>query len=136
MTTSQEDRVRFANEELLAKGNLAAVEDFFTDDYVAHAGSKKYKGHAFVRSFANQLRSAIHGLRVVKVEFLAKQGATLTWQRTLNGKHENALKGIPPSRRKVTWREMVVTRFKGNKIAEDWVVSELAGELMSKLPRS
>jgi predicted ester cyclase len=41
--------------------------------------------------------------------------------------------GIPPSGKKVKWIEMVVTRFKDKKIAEKWVVSELAGELALKL---
>ena len=29
---------------------------------------------------------------------------------------------------------MVVTRFNGEKIAEEWTVSELAGQLLSKSP--
>jgi hypothetical protein len=33
------------------------------------------------------------------------------------------------------WRDMVVTRFESEKIAEDWAVSELAGALVLKLPR-
>ena len=41
--------------------------------------------------------------------------------------------GIPPTGQKVEWRDMVVTRFDGEKIAEDWAVSELAGQLLSKL---
>ena len=42
--------------------------------------------------------------------------------------------GIPPTGQKVEWRDMVVTRFDGEKIAEDWAVSELAGQLFSKFP--
>jgi hypothetical protein len=40
------------------------------------------------------------------------------------------MKGIPASNRKAEWTEMVVTRFENGKIAEDWLISELAGELM------
>jgi len=55
---------------------------------------------------------------------------------SLSGTHESELAGIPPSGKKVKWRDIVVTRFDGEKIAEEWTVSELAGQLMSKLPRA
>ena len=42
--------------------------------------------------------------------------------------------GIPPSKKKIKWNEMVVSRFEGDKIAEEWVVSELAGQLLLKQP--
>jgi len=42
--------------------------------------------------------------------------------------------GIPPLHKKVTWNEMLVSRFKNNKITQECVVSELAGELLLKQP--
>ena len=42
--------------------------------------------------------------------------------------------GIPPSGKRVEWKDMLHTRFDGDQIAEEWAVSELAGELMLKLP--
>ncbi len=38
--------------------------------------------------------------------------------------------------KKLKWNEMVVSRFEGDKIAEEWVVSELAGQLLLKLPKT
>lgn len=136
MAKSNEERIRFANHEILEKGNLAAVDKIFAADYVVHAGGKDHKGVAFVRRFVEQLRSAIPNLRVVEVALLMQAGDTIAWQRTSSGTHEAGLAGIPPSRQKVEWRDMVVTRFDGEKIAEEWTVSELAGQLMSKLPRA
>lgn len=106
----------------------------FAADYVVHAGAKDHKGVAFVRRFVAQLRSAIPNLRVVEVALLIQAGDTIAWQRTSSGTHEAKLKGIPPSPQKVEWRDMVVTRFDGEKIAEEWTVSELAGQLLSKPP--
>ena len=134
MAKSTEEQLRFAHHEILEKGNLAAVDKIFAADYVVHAGGKDHKGVAFVRRFVEQLRSAIPNLRVVEVALLMQAGDTIAWQRTLSGTHEAELAGIPPSRQKVEWRDMVVTRFDGEKIAEEWTVSELAGQLMSKLP--
>ena len=60
-------------------------------------------------------------------------GDTVAWQRRLCGTHRADLMGIPPSGRNVEWTDMLVTRFDGEKIAEEWAVSELAGQLFSKL---
>lgn len=134
MAKSNEEQVRFANDEILGKGNLGVVDEIFATDYVVHAGGKDYKGPEFVRRFARQLRSAIPDLRVVEVALLIQAGDTIAWQRTLSGTHEAEMMGIPPTGQKVEWRDMVVTRFDGEKIAEDWAVSELAGQLLSKSP--
>ena len=135
MPRSYADRIRFANEEILGNGALDEVDNVFATDYVVHAGGKDYRGPQFVKRFVRQLRAAITDLRVVQVEILSQARGTLAWQRTLRGAHQSALRGIPPSGKKVEWRDLLVTRFDGEKIVEEWAVSELAAELMSKLPR-
>ncbi len=134
MAKSNEERIRFANDEILGKGNLGVVDKIFATDYVVHAGGKDHKGHEFVRRFVKLLRSAIPDLRVVEVALLIQAGDTIVWQRTLSGTHEADMMGIPPSGKKVKWSDMVVTRFAGEKIAEEWTVSDLAGQLLLKLP--
>ena len=134
MAESNEERIRFANDEIIGKGNLGAVDKVFATDYVVHAGGKDHKGHAFVRRFVGLIRSAIPNVRVVEVRTLLQAGDTIVWQRTLRGTHEAEMMGIPPSGREVEWRDMVVTRFAGEKIAEEWTVSDLAGQLLLKLP--
>ncbi len=136
MAKGNEERVRFATDEILGKGNLDVVDEIFATDYVLHAGGKDHKGLEFVRRFAKLLRSAIPDLRVVEVSLLIQAGDTIAWQRTLSGTHESEMMGIPPTGQKVEWRDMVVTRFDGEKIAEEWTVSELAGELALSQPRA
>ncbi len=136
MPPSNEKRIRIANEEVLGKGNLDVVEQFFSDDYVLHSGGKDHRGRSFVRRFVKQLRSAIPDLRVVDITVLTKAGNTIVWQRTLRGTHKAKMKGIPPTGKRVEWRDLVVTRMKRGKIVEDWAVSDLAGQLLSKRPRA
>jgi predicted ester cyclase len=132
---SKEEQIKESNVQLIEKGNLEAVETFFTSDYVAHAEDKNYKGHDFIKRFANHIRSAIPDISVLKVKFLVDSGNSIAWQRTLTGTHKADMMGIPPSKKKITWNEMVVSRFEGYKIAEEWVVSELAGQLLLKQPK-
>jgi len=132
---NKEEKIRRANEELIGRGNLGIVDDIFAIDYVAHAGEKEYSGHSFIKRFVNQIRTAIPDIRVAEVKFLARDVNTIVWQRTLRGTNEEEMQGIPPSGKKVKWVDMVVTRFKNEKIAEEWVVSELMGELLLKVSR-
>ncbi len=135
MPNRNKEIIQFANDELVSQGNLNIVEETFAIDYVAHADGKEYKGIDFVKRYAKQLRKAIPDLEVVKIKFFIESSDTITWERTSCGTHLADMKGIPPSGKKVKWRDMVVTRFKEGKITEEWVVSELAGELLLKIPR-
>jgi predicted ester cyclase len=130
----KEKLIKYANDKIIGQGNLDVVAEVFSTAYVVHTGGKDYIGHEFVNRFARLLRSAIPDVRVLKVEFLSQAGNTITWQRTLGGTHRADLMGIPPSGQKVKWRDLMVTRFEGEKIAEEWAVSELAGQLMLSLP--
>ncbi len=132
---NKEAHIRNANAQVVAQGNLDVVEEFFTADYLAHSDDKDYKGHDFIKRYARQIRKALPDLSVKNVEFLVHDGNTIAWQRTLQGTHKANLMGIPASDKKVVWKEMVVSRFEEDKIAEEWVVSQLAGKLLLKQPK-
>ncbi|MBK9510455.1 MAG: ester cyclase [Cytophagaceae bacterium] len=127
------DRLKQITDQLLSQGNSEIVDSAFSESYVAHSGDKNHKGHAFIKQFIKQLRTAIPDLKIVKIEVLAQSENLITWQRTLSGTHKAALKGIPASHKKIKWYEMVVTRFEGDKIAEEWLISDLAFQMMLKL---
>lgn len=131
----KEKQIKNSNNQLIDQGNLDEVDKFFTAEYIAHAEDKVYKGHDFIKRFTKQIRTALPDISVMKVEFLVKAGNTITWQRTLHGTHKANMMGIPPSEKKIIWNEMVVSRFESDKIAEEWVVSELAGQLLLKQPK-
>ena len=131
---NKEEQIEFANDKLFGQGDLDVVDEIFSADYIVHAGGKDYEGHEFIKRFVGQLRSAIPDIRVLKVEFLIEAGDTVAWQRTLSGTHKANMMGIPPTGQKVEWKDMVVTRFQDEKIAEEWTVSELAGQLLLHHP--
>ncbi len=47
MAQNNEERIRFASDEIVTKHNLDLVVELFAADYVAHAGEAKYKGTSF-----------------------------------------------------------------------------------------
>ncbi len=130
----KEKIIKLAVRRLIESGDFDIVEKVFSINYIAHAGDKDYKGHDFVKKFTKQIRSAIPDIKVKSIEFLSKSGNTITWQRTFSGTHKKNMKGIPPSDKKIKWRDMVVSRFEGETISEEWIISELMGELLLKTP--
>ena len=131
---NSEELIRFGNKELIENGNFNSVNEIFTKDYIAHAKGKDYKGHKFIKQWLQQLRSSIPDIRVLKADFYVQDGNTIAWKRTLCGTHKANLMGAAPSGKKIKWSDMMVSRFDGEKITEEWMVSELAGELLSKKP--
>jgi len=122
-----------AVQQLFDLGNLSQVEAIFDENYLAHAGTKTHRGHRFVRQYIKSVRRSIPDIRCMKVEILAGDEKCLAWQRSFRGTHQAPLKGIPASGKRVTWHEMVVTRFESGKIVEEWVISDLAFHLMLNL---
>ena len=134
MDKSPKEKIKIGNDELIGKGNLNIIEEIFAPGYVVHASGKDYKGHKFIERFIGQLRTAIPDIKVVKIEFFIQAGTTIAWQRTLSGTHLAEMMGAHPSGQKLKWSEIVISRFENDKIVEEWMVSELAGEMLSKPP--
>lgn len=128
----KEEKIKFANNELIAKGNLEIIDKVFDTEYIVHSGGKDYKGHNFIKRWAKQLTSAISDIKILKIEFFMQKDNSIVWQRTMKGKHIANLRGIEATNQIVEWNEMVVSRFENEKIIEEWLVSEFVGELLSK----
>lgn len=135
MEMNFKELIKYANDELISNGNLSVIDEVFSPDYIVHSGGKDYQGHEFIIRFTNLLLAAVSDIQVVDVEILLQAGDIVAWQRTLTGKHIANMMGALPSGQILTWRDMVVSRFENGQIAEEWNVSELAGEMLSKPPR-
>lgn len=133
---TKEERIKYTVDELICKGNLNLIPLTFSENYIANTGDKQYHGHRFLTNWSKQITRAIPKIKLVKIEFLLSHGQSITWLRTLTGIHEKTLKGIPATGKKVTWNELVVSRFDGNLIVEEWVVSELMGKLLLIQPKA
>jgi len=127
--------MKYSVDQLIGQGNFDIVDSIFSVNYVAHSGDKNHNGHKFIKQFAKQIRTAIPNIQIINVKLLAQTNNILTLQRTFSGTHKSKLKGIPASNKKVKWYEIVVSRFDKGKIIEEWIVSDLAFQLMLKQKR-
>jgi predicted ester cyclase len=129
------NQINTALEQLFEEGNIDIVECIFSKNYIAHHGDKTNSGQDFIKKFTKQLRKALPDLKIIKVEFLSQTNNMVTWQRSFSGTHTAAMKSIPASNKKIKWHEIVVSRFEDDKIVEEWLVSDLAFQMMLKQGR-
>ena len=130
MNQTLADCILAANEELLNKGNAGAADEFFAPTYVLHLTGQDLRGPRVVKGFVKELRRAFPDLRV-EVAVLVSEENRVAWQRTHRATHRADFKGFPASGRTILWRDMVVTRFEDEIIAEDWAVTDLAERLLA-----
>lgn len=131
MSDSLSSTIKEANSVLYADAAPGAVAVYFTDDYVVHVTSGDLAlGHDGVQRVLNLYRRAFPDAQV-DIEILVQHGDRVAWQRTFRATHLAAFRGFPPTRRPIVWREMVTSRFRDGRIAEEWLVSDLAEQLLA-----
>ena len=129
MSTAHCSRIHLANLEVLAQGRRDAIAAHFTAGYVVHVSGQQFRGHGAVAGVVDALRRAVPAL-TVEVDILMESAERLAWMRTCSGMQTGAFKGFPASGKPLVWRDMVVSRFEGELIAEEWVVTDLAEQLL------
>ena len=127
--------IKRANKVILADGNLDAVGEFFAQDYVAHGTTRELKGRPGVLKYIRMLRHAFPALKV-EVEVLLKGENRIAWHRKLTGVQKGSFMGFPATGRRITWRDMITSRFRKGIIAEEWVLTDLAEHLLLARKRS
>lgn len=123
-------KIEAANLALMTEGNVDAIAEFFTEDYIAHLTEQEMTGgHAAIRKVIQMYRKAFPDLQA-QVEILVASKDRVAWQRTVRGTHKGSFKGFPSTGQSVVWRDMVVSRFQDGLIAEEWIVTDLAEQLL------
>lgn len=119
-----------ANHALIEEGNVDAIPDYFAADYVAHLTDQDLAGgHRLIRGMLDLYQRAFPNPKV-EVEILLEGTDRVSWQRTIRAKQEGAFKGFPASGRDIVWRDVVTSHFRDGLITEEWVISDLAEQLL------
>ncbi len=130
MEESLASKIKKANTMLINNGNLEVVGDFFASDYIVHLTDRVMKGgHSTVRNILRSLRQSFPDIEV-EVDILLEGESRVAWQRTLRGTHEARFKNFPASDLQIVWRDMVTSQFCDGLITEEWVLTDLAEQLL------
>lgn len=133
MSTSATNTIRDATAAYLSlvRGEGDSIAQFFSDTYTAHLTERTLAGgHDLIRSVAAKFSGAFSDLGV-EVEVLVEGSGRVAWQRVFRGTQTGPFYGFPASGRQIVWRDMVTSRLEGGLIAEEWMVSDLAEQLLA-----
>ncbi|MEV4223037.1 ester cyclase [Nonomuraea sp. NPDC049725] len=74
------------------------------------------------------LHSAFPDLRV-EVEDVIAEGDKVVTRNTCTGTHLGEYMGLAPTGRSVTYKEILIARFAGGRLAETWAVVDVAAQM-------
>ena len=111
-----------------SSGELDRLEVFVSPDYVLHDPSLPEDVHGIdgARELVETYRGAFAGLTVT-VEHQIADGDHVATRYTCRGTHEGDIMGLPATGRDVTIAGLVISRFRGGKVVEEWEVSDVFG---------
>ena len=133
MTTEESTAVvrRFLD-EVISKGNMAALDETCAPDLVWYGGSVgEFRSLEEFNQGISPFFSAFPDLRVTANAVLS-EGDTVVCRYTWDGTHRGDFFGVPATGRLVTVSGISVYRVAGGKIVEEWWLEDLLG-LMQQL---
>ena len=128
MDESNGQVMRRAFEEIMTRGNIAAIDELFASDFTGHDTSGGTFGREEFREGVLDMLSAFSD-RQVKIadQVVAEDKVVTRWQAT--GVHAGEFNGIPATGRRVSLTGISIDRIAGGKIVESWEVTDDAGLL-------
>jgi steroid delta-isomerase-like uncharacterized protein len=123
------DILQAVNQALFCEAKLDAIDRYFTSDYTAHFTGGQITGYKSIRTVVGTILKAFSDIEV-DVKVLVDGNARVAWRRTMKGRQTGPFKGFPASGKSIVWTDMIVSEFREGKIAEEWVVTDLAERLL------
>lgn len=114
--------------EAFNKGNLSILEDVIHPEYHFSSPDSHLKGIGQLAEFIQSFRTAFPDLNLQIDDLFTSHDRSCT-AFTLRGTHKGDFMGIPATHKSVEVRGMVMSRFKDNKIAEEWEILDNLGFL-------
>ena len=121
-------------EEVIAKGNVAVVEQYIAPTYIGHSpGLPEARGPEGSRQRITALHAAFPDLRFT-VEDLIADGDKVAVRYTAHGTHKGDFMGVAPTGKEVTWTAITLFHLVNGKIQEAWLISDLGQQLRPAPP--
>jgi steroid delta-isomerase-like uncharacterized protein len=130
MSAENKSLARRAMDELWTKGNLAAVDQLYSENCVFHdlGNPEDIRGRDGIKQFARAYRTACPDLQCT-IEEVVAEGDKVALRWVSRGTHKGDLMGIGPTGKKVTFRGIQMQRISNGKIEEEWAGFNTLGAL-------
>ena len=113
------DLIRLLFEEVINQGNLAAVGEIFSADFVDHSTPEQPAGHEGLKDYFVMVRTGFPDLRVV-IDDLIAEGDKIVVRTTWRGTHLGTYESIPPTGQQVARTLIQIFRIAHGIIMEEW----------------
>jgi steroid delta-isomerase-like uncharacterized protein len=123
-------RVTRIPEEIFNRGNVDAVDELFTSDFIEHVRRPPGvpAGVAGFKQFVIMVRSAFPDFRYT-VEDTVEDGDTVVVRVSAHGTMKGDFMGMPASGKEATWQEIHMARLRNDKVVEHWACIDQLGML-------
>ncbi len=119
-------------DDIMSQGNIALIEEIFSDDYVNHDTSGPPGGWPHGRqgfyAVTGAYRGAFPDLHFT-IEAQVAEGDRIVTRWTAGGTNTGSLGGMPPTGRAVVVSGISIERIADGKVAESWVNFDQMGML-------
>jgi len=105
-----------------------ALNGLLDEDYVFHNWRDTFRGRDAAYGFLDGLQAAFPDMRIEVGEQVADDTYVVSNLR-MTGTHEGEFEGISPTNKPVDANGMVMFKFKGDKIVEQWAQWDVLGML-------
>lgn len=121
MSELHKETVRRFFGRVLSEGDLDAIEELFSPDYLDHdpLDEQDTEGQEGVRADVSMYRSAFPDFQATVEDQLA-EGDRVATRVTVRGTHGGEFQGIPPTQNEAEVTGIVIHRFADRRIAEAW----------------
>lgn len=122
--------VRAFAEDIVHRGNLERIPEFFSEEYVAHDPSNpgRVGGLEGARRFISMLHAGMSNIDYA-VEDMIAEGDKVVYRWQLKGTHTGVFMGVPPTGNRVAMTGIDIIRLADGKIVESWVNADAFGLL-------
>jgi steroid delta-isomerase-like uncharacterized protein len=124
--------------EALNKKNLAALSEFFANDFIEHTSlGSEIRGLEEYKKYINNMIKAFPDLHFTLHDFII-EGDKVAIRWTMTGTHKGEFRGIPPTNKKVTMWGIDIDRVTNGKFVEGWCRFDTLGlmEQLDSIPAS
>ena len=116
-------------EEVLNKGNMAAVEEYFASNYVDHSAPPGVPpDREGLKMFLTAFRAAFPDLHY-HIEDEIAEGDMVVHRLTGHGTMKGEFQGMPATGKHAMWTEIHIGRLASGKLVEHWANVDQLGML-------
>jgi len=126
MTAMHKDQVQKFYQEIWEKGDKSAISEVVTADFIFRGSlGTESRGREHFAAYVDQVRRALDDYTCEILDIVAESNQVFA-RMLFSGIHNGPLLGFPATGRQVSWHGAALFTFDGDRIAQLWVLGDLA----------